>query len=160
MKSTGQNSDSPGPGYEATLYMLTHAPVPDGLEDRVYAALEAAPKRGAVLAWPMAGWATGWMRATAEAAIVAVVAGGGWGVYRHAQQHQPSKVVVMPAPQMTAPAASGFSSAGAVRTPQTVTGPAAVEIPKAKPARKHRLAKPKAAAARSAANSAQAGAAK
>jgi hypothetical protein len=63
---------------------------------------------------------------------VFVVAGGGWGVYRHGQLHQPAKVNAAPAPQVAAPAAGGFSSAGAIRTPQTVKGPAADKEPKPK----------------------------
>lgn len=171
MKPTGQDMETRGPaaaggpGYEATLHLLTHAAVPDGLEKRVHAALAAAPRRGLILEWP---WAASWMRAAAAAAIVAVVAGGGWGVYRHAQQHQPTRVIAAP-PQVTAPATGGFSSAGAVRTPQTVKGPAVVETPKAKAmnkpatAGKRGVVKPKASAEQPAADAAQpvaAGAAK
>jgi hypothetical protein len=130
MKPTGKEMEARGPGYEATLHLVTHAPVPEGLEKRVNASLATTPRRGRMLEWPIAGaWVSGWMRAAAAAAIVVVVAGGGWGVFRHAQQHPPTKVVAMPAPQVTAPAAGGFSSAGAVRTPQTVKGPAVVETP-------------------------------
>jgi hypothetical protein len=128
MTSTGQIGEKPGEGYDATLHLVTHAQVPEGLEGRVHAALEAAPRRGWLLEWPAA---EGWLRAAAAAAIVVVVAGGGWGVYRHAQMHQPAKVTVMPAPQVTAPTTGGFSSAGAIRTPQTVKGPTVVEMPKA-----------------------------
>src|SRR6185437_4083205 len=117
MKVTGQDMETRGPdaGYEATLHLVTHAPLPEGLENRVNAALETAPRRARILEWPIAEvWISGWIRATAAAAIVVVVAGGGWGVFRHAQQHAPAKVNVMPAPQVTAPAVGGFSSAGAV----------------------------------------------
>jgi hypothetical protein len=63
------------------------------------------------------------MRTAAAAAIVFVVAGGGWGVYmRVEQQNQPPKVIVMPA---RIPGAGGFSGAGAMRTPLTLPGPAA-----------------------------------
>ena len=124
---TGIGEKGEPAGYDATLHLVTHAPVPDGLEERVHAALQTAPRSGRLLAWPAAA---GWVRSAAAAAIVFVVAGGGWGVYRHAQLHQPAKVNAAPAPQVAAPAAGGFSSAGAIRTPQTVKGPAAEEMPK------------------------------
>jgi hypothetical protein len=160
MNPTGQIGERgvSGSGYEATLHLVTHAAAPAGLEERVHAALEAAPKRGWLLEWPVTA---GWMRATAAAAIVMVVAGGGWGVYRHAQLHQPAKVNVMPAPLVTAPATGGFSSAGAMRTPQTLKGPAVVETPKPNAARKaastgkHRVAKSAANAEQPAANGAE-----
>jgi hypothetical protein len=59
------------------------------------------------------------MRSAAAAAIVFVVAGGGWGVYSHVQQPQ-AKVIVMP---MHVSIQGGFSSAGAMRTPNTLNGP-------------------------------------
>ncbi|MGB7546973.1 MAG: hypothetical protein WBM14_04420, partial [Terracidiphilus sp.] len=58
-------------------------------------------------------------RGAAAAAIVFVVAGGGWGVYSRVQPAQATKVIAMP--RVAAP--SGFSSAGAMRTPQTLNGP-------------------------------------
>lgn len=121
-----------------TLRLITRVPVPEGLEDRVHAAILRSPARHKVLAWPVSAersafWAgSGWVRAAAAAAIVFVVAGGGWGVYRRAQ-HPVSKVLVMPGPQPTA--REGFSSAGAMRTPQTVKGPVVVEP--TKPVKKH-----------------------
>jgi hypothetical protein len=124
MTSSGEIGEKPVEGYDATIYFVTHAPVPEGLEDRVHLALKAAPRQGRLLEWPAVA---GWMRAAAAAAIVTVVAGGGWGVYRHAQLHQPAKVTVMPTPQVAAPKAGSFSSAGAMRTPQTVQGPAVEE---------------------------------
>jgi hypothetical protein len=69
------------------------------------------------------------MRSAAAAAIVFVVAGGGWGVYmRVEQQNQPAKVIVMPA---RIPVPGGFSGAGAMRTPLTLPGPAAPQPAKA-----------------------------
>ena len=125
MTGIGDNGES---GYESTLHLVTHAPVPAGIEHRVHAALQAAPRSARILAWPMAGW----VRTAAAAAIVVVVGGGGWGVYRHAQVHQPSRMIASPAPVVVAPTAGGFSSAGAIRTPQTVKGPAAIETPAGK----------------------------
>ena len=105
---------------EETLRTIANLPAPAGLEDRVHAALRSGPRRGRVLAWPE-GFRpqSGWMRTAAAAAIVFVVAGGGWGVYTRVEQNRPAKVLVMP--RVAAP--SGFSGAGAMRTPQTLAGP-------------------------------------
>jgi hypothetical protein len=108
---------------EDTLRLIASLPAPAGLEDSVHAALRRAPRGGRVLAWPAAlRPQSGWMRTAAAAAIVFVVAGGGWGVYTRVQPGQPAKVIVMP-PRMAGP--GGFSGAGAMRTPQTITGPTA-----------------------------------
>lgn len=110
------------PELQATLQLIASVPVPEGLEERVHATLRAAPRGARVLAWPtalrpQAAWlGSGWARTAAAAAIVFVVAGGGWGVYLHLP-HSP-KVVTMPA----APKA-GFSSAGAIHTPDSIQGP-------------------------------------
>lgn len=105
---------------EATLRLIARLPVPKDLEDRVMAGLRAAPRRGRVLHWPsMLHSNSGWVRGAAAAAIVFVVAGGGWGIYTRVQPGQAAKVIVMP----RAGAGGGFSSAGAMRLPQTVNGP-------------------------------------
>jgi hypothetical protein len=118
---------------EETLRLIAKLPAPDGLEDRVHAALNAMPRRSRVLAWPRALRAeSGWMRGAAAAAIVFVVAGGGWGVYTHVEQNQPARVIVMPARM---PIAGGFSGAGAMRTPVTLPGPAAPQPVKISPAK-------------------------
>jgi hypothetical protein len=114
----------PPASAEETLRIVAVLPAPAGLEDRVHAALRNAPRRGRVLAWPEAlRPQSGWMRTAAAAAIVFVVAGGGWGVYTRVEQNRPGKlpgkVIVMP--RLGAP--GGFSGANAVRTPQTLTGP-------------------------------------
>jgi hypothetical protein len=108
---------------DATLRLVASLPAPQGLEDRVHAALRSAPRRGArVIQWP-GDWPAGfrtdsaWMRSAAAAAIVFVVVGGGWGVYSRVQ---PPKVIAMPS-HVGAP--GGFSSGGAMRTPQTLNGP-------------------------------------
>jgi hypothetical protein len=130
-----------GPAEE-TLRLVASLPAPDGLEDRVNAALSAAERRGRVLAWPRAiRPESGWMRTAAAAAIVFVVAGGGWGVYmRVEQQNQPAKVIVMPA---RIPGAGGFSGAGAMRTPLTLPGPAAPQPAKVSPPAKADAARTK-----------------
>lgn len=157
MNSTSQNSIPAGGdqgAYEATLHAIAHAPVPEGIEARVNAALKAAPRHARVFDWPSSRWVeggraagamtgamTGWTRAAAAAAIVAIVSGGGWGVYSHVQ-HQSGKAMVTPA--VSAGPASGFSSAGAMRTPQTVQGPVLVQPDKAKtsPKRAKKRVKP------------------
>lgn len=111
---------------EETLRLIASLPAPSGLEERVHSALESAPRRGRVLAWPE-GFRpqSGWMRTAAAAAIVFVVAGGGWGVYTRVGQNRPAKVLVMP--HIAAP--GGFSGANAVRTPQTLSGPTIAPAP-------------------------------
>jgi hypothetical protein len=111
---------------EDTLRMIAALPVPDGLEERVHAALRSAPRQGRILAWPLSANA-GWVRATAAAAIVMVVAGGGWGVYSHIQ---PSLATKAPAPARVG-GAGGFSNADAKRSPQTLNPPVVSPAPKA-----------------------------
>ncbi len=128
---------SESPSAEETLRLVASLPAPAGLEDRVHAGLRAAAERGPqrrilvagvssrgrVLAWPSRFHPqSSWMRTAAAAAIVFVVAGGGWGVYTHVQRSQPARVIAMPARM---PAAGGFSSLGAMRTPETLPGPTA-----------------------------------
>lgn len=115
---------------EATLRMIATLPAPAGLEDRVQTALFSAPQTARVLAWPVAFRPqAGWMRAAAAAAIVFVVAGGGWGVYSRVQPGLQFGAKTVPV-RVASPAA-GFSSAGAMRTPQTLNGPV-VPAPAAK----------------------------
>ena len=125
---------TPG-SVEATLRLIATLPAPAGLEDRVRAALHSAPQTARVLAWPVAlKPQAGWLRAAAAAAIVFVVAGGGWGVYSRVQPGLQSGARAVPV--HVASPNSGFSSAGAMRTPQTLNGPvvpaAAVNTPAAK----------------------------
>jgi CTP:molybdopterin cytidylyltransferase MocA len=114
---------------EETLRLIANMPAPQGLEDRLKAGLHAAPHAGRVLPWPGAfDSARGWVHSTvarsaAAAAIVFVVAGGGWSVYTRTQPAQAPKAVVMP-PRLAAP--GSFSSAGAMRTPQTFNQPVLV----------------------------------
>jgi hypothetical protein len=133
MKSTAQNANSRNAtsgaekisdSAETTLRLISQLPVPKGLEDRVTAGLKTAPRTARVLHWPASLQPTGsWMRGAAAAAIVFVVAGGGWGIYTRVQPPQTTKVFVMP----RAGAGGGFSTAGAMRTPQTVNGPVVAE---------------------------------
>jgi hypothetical protein len=118
--SSGGASDT----GEDTLHLIAKLPPPPGLEDRVHAGLLAHARSvqpaNRVLAWPAAArTGSGWMRSAAAAAIVFVVAGGGWGVYSRVQQPQSAKVIVMP----HGPAPGEFTNAGAMRTPTTLNGP-------------------------------------
>ncbi len=116
-----------GPGSaEETLRLIASLPAPEDLEERVHEALRRAPHTGRVLAWPVAlRPASAWMRAAAAASIVFVVAGGGWGVYSHVERGQSAKMIVLP----HVPVSGGFSSAGAMRTPQTLNGPVVAHPP-------------------------------
>ena len=109
---------------EQTLRLIARLPAPEGLEDRVQAGVRGrrmeVARAGRVLEWPAMRPAGGWMRTAAAAAIVFVVAGGGWGVYSRVQTPQAAKVIVMPA-RVVSP--GGFSNAGAMRTPTTLNGP-------------------------------------
>jgi hypothetical protein len=130
---------------EETLRLIANLPAPDGLEDRVHAALNAMPRRSRVLAWPRALRAeSGWMRGAAAAAIVFVVAGGGWGVYTRVEftqmeHNQPARVIVMP-PRM--PSTGGLQGAGAMRPPVTLPGPTAPQPVKIGPTKAQAAKKP------------------
>jgi len=130
MNSPKQNAYAPNQPRDAasaeeTLRLIAGLPATEGLEERLKAGLKAAPKKGRVLAWADPSKSGGgWMRSTAvraaaAAAIVCVVAGGGWSVYSRVQPAQMPKVIAMPQ-RVAAP--GGFSSAGAMRTPQTLNG--------------------------------------
>jgi hypothetical protein len=107
-------------GFEESLRVIARLPAPEGLEERVMAGVRAG--RGArVLEFPAAlRPGSNWMRSAAAAAIVFVVAGGGWGVYTRVQKPQAAKVITMP---VRTAAPGGFSNAGAMRTPNTLNGP-------------------------------------
>ncbi len=110
---------------EETLRLIARLPVPDGLEVRVMGELKSgqglkAGRGGRVLHWPSVLHPGGsWMRSAAAAAIVFVVAGGGWGIYKRVQPGPAAKVIVLP----RAGTGGGFSNAGAMRTPQTLSLP-------------------------------------
>ena len=116
------NSLSGTGAAEETLRIIATLPAPEGLEDRVREALARDSGTARVLTWPSAGSRHGYRaaaRGVAAAAIVLVVGGGGWGVYSRVHPAQVPRVVAMP--RVAAP--GGFSSAGAMRTPQTLNGP-------------------------------------
>jgi hypothetical protein len=137
MKNPTQNEFSNGANVgmseaENTLRLIARLPAPEGLEDRVQSRLHssqfAVPHTARILVWPAALRPAGnWMRTAAAAAIVFVVAGGGWGVYSRVQPAQSAKVIVMP-PRVVSP--GGFSNASAMHVPSTLNGPIiAIPVP-------------------------------
>jgi hypothetical protein len=119
--------------FEVTLRLIASLPAPERLAERVQAGLRLAPSaasgatsgRARILAWPAAlrledgSWQSSLARSAAALVIAAIVAGGGWGVYSHVQLNQAQRGIALPRVAMP----SGFSSAGAMRTPQTLHGP-------------------------------------
>ncbi len=110
---------------EETLRIVAGLPAPRGLEERVQRALSEAPPSARIpapiLTWPLSRerWMqSGIARGAAAAAIVLVVGGGGWGVYARVHPIQAPRMIAMP--RVVTP--GGFSSAGAMRTPQTLNG--------------------------------------
>ena len=114
--------------FEETLRLVARLTPPEGLEERVQAGLKTAPaSSGArILAWPVeqrtkGSWmGSSWPRSAAAAAIVAVVIGGSWSIYSRVQSIQPVRALTVP---LHFYSQGGFSSAGAMRTPQTLNGP-------------------------------------
>jgi hypothetical protein len=125
-QSDGGSSASEPSAAEVTLRLIAHLPAPDGLADRIQAGLSHAPQTARLIAWPVSfrpinGWMHGGMaRGAAAAAIVMVVAGGGWRVYSRVQPPVAARVIVMPS--RVSPT-GGFSTGGAMRTPETLHGP-------------------------------------
>jgi len=134
------HNPNPSASTEETLRIVANLPAPAGLEDRLHTVLRDKSRRhaldagvarkGQLLAWPaVARPQSGWMRTAAAAAIVFVVAGGGWGVYTRVQQNHPGKVIVMPTRSIEP---GGLSGAGAIRKPQTLPGPLVKQLDKKK----------------------------
>ena len=115
---------------EETLRLLARLHAPEGLEERIQESLRIAAVPSAhparllrLPAWlrPSGGWMqSAPLRAAAAAAIVAVVVGGGWMISSRLPAAQPGMAITT-SPQSVAP--GGFSSAGAMRTPQTLDRP-------------------------------------
>ena len=109
---------------EQTLRMIANLPAPEGLTERVQNRLRNAPRSSRRMAWPLAfapvsrGNSHAW-RSAAAAAIVCVVAGGGWQIYAHVQPSSSARVVVTPEPVRPA---RGFSIGGSVHTPDPGVG--------------------------------------
>jgi hypothetical protein len=125
----GSNSNSQTAGdAEATLRLIAGLKAPQGLEERVITGLRSAPPSGRVLGWPsLLNRNESWLRSAAAAAIVTIVVGGGWGIYKRIQ---PDTAVVAQ-PRVTP--AAGFSNAGAVRVPQTLPTPEVAQPALAEP---------------------------
>jgi anti-sigma factor RsiW len=117
---------------DETLRLLASQPAPEGLEDRLQRQLRLhSAQRPGVFARMKDELAERFrflsldgatMRAVAAVAIAAVVLGGGWSVSSRVQL----------APQGSAiqqRGGGGFSSAGAIRTPQNIEGPVVVVVP-------------------------------
>jgi hypothetical protein len=112
-----------GGSGEETLRLIARLPAPEGLENRVKAGLRSSPATGRMVMWrdfvrPAGGWMySSLVRGAAAAAIVCVVAGGGWRIYSHVQPAPAANAVV---PVSTG---NGFSNANAVRVPETLDRP-------------------------------------
>ena len=103
---------------EDTLRVIANLPAPEGLTDRVNSRLRTAPRTVRLLSWTpgAGGWGYGSaLRGAAAAAIVCVVAGGGWRIYSRVQPAPGAGAVALPAPG--GPARGGFSIGGSVHTP-------------------------------------------
>jgi len=147
MKTSDRNlfvSGSSSGEFDETLRLIARISAPEGLEERVQVGLRTVSPKARILRWPEAlrlenAWMQNLARAAAAAAIVAVVVGGGWGVSSRFQPNQPTSAIAVP-PHISAQ--GGFSSAGAMRTPQTLNGPVVAHpatpvTQPAKPAAKH-----------------------
>ena len=112
--------------YEETLRRLAQLPAPAGLQERVQTRLAAANKQNkrdwraffAEFFEPQSNWRKG----LEAAAIVLLVFGVGWGIALSIQAPAPAAQAAPPPVGVTV--GGGFSSAGAIRTPQTLQGPA------------------------------------
>jgi hypothetical protein len=110
---------------EDTLRLIASLPAPEGLADRMHEGLRHAPT-ARVLHWngplrPSANWMQSTMaRGVAAAAIVCVVAGGGWRIYSRVQPAPAAKVLAIP-PLVTQ--GGGLSPSNAKRVPDTLIGP-------------------------------------
>lgn len=117
---------NPSPNFsqqsaDETLRLIASLPAPDGLSDRIHAALRTAPRNAVVLRWPVAiSSHSSFLRGAAAAAIVCVVAGGGWRIYSHVPAQTSPQIIQMP---QSGSLSGGFGSAGARHVPDTLNGP-------------------------------------
>jgi hypothetical protein len=125
LPSDAERPVGPSPGEE-TLRLIAILSAPEGLADRVKLGLATAPQAGRILMWRGPLRPGGWMyssfaRGAAAAAIVCVVAGGGWQIYSRVQPPAPARVIATP-PTVT-PQGRGFSQSSAPHVPDTIVGP-------------------------------------
>lgn len=123
---------SPTSAAEETLRLVAKLPAPDGLVDRVQQKLRTAARPARVFAWPLGAGTFRYsaaMRGAAAAAIVLIVSGGGWSIYSHVQPLPVASPMATPARI----GGGGFSSAGAMRTPDSPNGPVITHVIKAVP---------------------------
>ena len=116
---------NPANDLDATLRLLATVPAPEDLTLRIHRELARAPRRNGWLR-PLAGIehfgfnSHGSFRAVAAAAIVCVVAGGGWQIFSRVQPAPAAQGVIAP---VRLGAQGGFSTAGAVQTPDPAAPP-------------------------------------
>jgi hypothetical protein len=148
------NPGNAGHSGEDTLRLIAGLPAPDGLKDRVHSRLRTAPRAAGLLPWPITPlmgyrFHSPAFRTAAAAAIVCVVAGGGWQIFSHVQTAPQPNAIVQPARIGNS---GGFSNAGAMRTPDTLDRPVlkhplpsnqrdSIAPAPAPPAKKHKPAK-------------------
>lgn len=109
------------------MRLIASLPAPRGLEDRIQAQLRTAPRKARIFAWPSVR-TSAWMQSAAAAAIVCVVAGGGWGIYSHVQSGLAARAALV----AHEPEGGQFSTGEARRRPQTVVGPEVKPVAPAK----------------------------
>ncbi len=120
-----RSNDSPSEA-EQTLRVIANLPAPEGLVDRVQSRLRTAPRSGRILAWPLTpgGWGYGGaLRSAAAAAIVCVVAGGGWRIYSHVIPAANARMLIMPNPVTPVAPSRGFAIGGSIHKPDPGLGP-------------------------------------
>ena len=109
---------------EEILRVIATLPAPEGLVERVQLRLIAVPSRVTVFRWygfNRGGWMfSPVLRGCAAAAIVLLVAGGGFAIYSRVQPSPNAKVIEMPARIGNGGA---FSTGSAMHTPDTLKGP-------------------------------------
>lgn len=116
---------------ETTLRLIAKLPAPEGLVDRVQSSLRTAPPAARILPWKRPLWLqSNVVRSAAAAAIVCVVAGGGWRIYTRVQPPTSAKVLQMPAP---AQPSTPFSTGNAMRVPQSLDRPVLSHPPAVSP---------------------------
>lgn len=110
---------------EETLRQIAGLPAPEGLAERVNARLRTAPRSSGIFHWPIVpvmGYRlqSPLLRGAMAAAIVCLVAGGGWQICSRVPSTSAANDWVQPARVGNS---GSFSNAGAMRTPDTLNRP-------------------------------------